>query len=114
MRWRKLLAHVCIHTYIHKPGYVLEKEGWYGTLSYFWIPLCLQMVSLLANEMAFRSFGEKHLKYGEEIDHTSLLPFVLSCTGSAVPFTSVTMKRLGAKLSEKFNSAYTSLMGFLC
>ena len=93
---------------------MLEKEGWYGTLLYSWVPLCLQMASLLAHEMAFRDFGEKHLKHGQEIEHASLLPLVLFCTGSAVPFTSVIMKRLGAKLSEKINSVHTSLMGFLC
>ena len=57
---------------------------------------------------------EKHPKYGErilEIEHASFLPFVLSRTGSAVPFATATMKRLGAMLSEKFDSTYSSVMG---
>ena len=59
---------------------------------------------------------EKRLKYEErirEVEHSSFVPFVLSCTGGAGPCATVAIKRLGSLLSEKFDSPYSSIVAFL-
>ena len=60
---------------------------------------------------------EKCLKYDQrvrEVEHTSFLPFVLSCTGGISPSANVFLKRLGALLAEKHNTEYSLVMGLLC
>ena len=59
---------------------------------------------------------EKRMKYEQriiEVEHASFVPFVLSCTGGAGPSATVTLKRLGAMIAEKFESPYSSVIALL-
>ena len=48
-----------------------------------------------------------------EIEHASFAPFVMSCTGGIGPWTTITLKRLGALIAEKHSTPYSSIMGLL-
>ena len=59
---------------------------------------------------------DKWLKYEErvsEIEDASYVPFVLSGTGGAGPYTTVTLKRLATLLEEKSQSHYIFIIRFL-
>ena len=48
-----------------------------------------------------------------EIEHATFAPFVMASTGGLGPCATVTLKRLGALLSEKHSTPYGSVMGLL-
>ena len=64
-----------------------------------------------------RHENEKRKKYEQrviEIEHSTFVPFVLTCTGGLGPAATLTLKRIGNLLAERHvDSPYCQIMGFL-